>query len=158
MGEIRSNMEYERHLKAGWIDCFRPANKTLYRTLLGMSLQSLQQLTGVNYFFYYSDTIFATVGIEDSFIAEIILGAVNFVCTFGGLYVMQRVRYSLFCSVLPFINTLAQFGRRIPLIVGGIWQSIWMFIFAAAGTAKVPEDNPGIAKCKASREVAFVPL
>jgi SP family sugar:H+ symporter-like MFS transporter len=31
---------------AGWIDCFRPANKTLYRTILGMMLQSLQQLTG----------------------------------------------------------------------------------------------------------------
>ncbi|KAF5375856.1 hypothetical protein D9615_008196 [Tricholomella constricta] len=82
--DIRSNVEYERHLRAGWIDCFRPANKTLYRTILGMSLQSFQQLTGANYFFYYGATIFTSVGIEDSFVTQIILGAVNFVCTFGG--------------------------------------------------------------------------
>lgn len=39
-----------------------------------------------------------------------------------------------------------QFGRRIPLIVGGLWQAAWLFIFGAAGTAKVPDDNPGIGK------------
>ena len=85
----------EKSLKAGWVDCFKPANKTLYRTLLGMSLQSLQQLTGANYFFYYGATIFQSVGIQDSFITQIILGAVNFGCTFGGLYVMERVRSHL---------------------------------------------------------------
>jgi len=89
---IANQIEMERRLKAGWIDCFKPANKTLYRTLLGMSLQSLQQLTGANYFFYYGATIFQSVGIQDSFITQIILGAVNFGCTFGGLYVMERVR------------------------------------------------------------------
>jgi hypothetical protein len=81
---------------------------TLYRTILGIStlpisvqhptnirlgmvLQSIQQLTGANYFFYYGATIFTSVGIADSYITQIILGAVNFGCTFGGLYVMQRV-------------------------------------------------------------------
>lgn len=44
--------------KAGWIDCFRPQNKTLYRTILGIVLQAGQQLTGANYFFYYGATIF----------------------------------------------------------------------------------------------------
>ncbi|KAG6844267.1 hypothetical protein H0H87_008303 [Tephrocybe sp. NHM501043] len=126
--EIRSNVEHETRLRAGWLDCFRIQNKTLYRTLLGMSLQSFQQLTGANYFFYYGATIFVSVGIQDSFVTQIILGAVNFVCTFGGLYVMQR------------------FGRRLPLIIGGIWQSCWLFVFAAAGTAKQPQDNPGIGK------------
>ncbi|GLB42869.1 putative major facilitator superfamily, sugar transporter (TC 2.A.1.1) family protein [Lyophyllum shimeji] len=126
--DIRSNVEYERQLRAGWVDCFRPQNKILYRTLLGMALQSFQQLTGANYFFYYGATTFKSVGIADSFITQIILGAVNFVCTFGGLYVMQR------------------FGRRNPLIIGGIWQACWLFVFAAAGTAKVPQDHPNIGK------------
>jgi len=85
----------EKRLNAGWIACFNPANKTLYRTLLGMSLQSLQQLTGAHYLFYYGVTIFQSVGIQDSFITQIILGAVNFSCTFGGLYVMEKVRSHL---------------------------------------------------------------
>ncbi|KAG5735436.1 High-affinity glucose transporter ght2 [Termitomyces sp. T112] len=126
--EVSTSIEHERRICAGWIDCFRPKHKTLYRTLLGMTLQSFQQLTGANYFFYYGATIFQSVGIEDSFITQIILGAVNFGCTFGGLYVMQR------------------FGRRLPLIIGGIWQSCWLFVFAAAGTAKTPQNNPGIGK------------
>ncbi|KAF4622190.1 hypothetical protein D9613_009424 [Agrocybe pediades] len=126
--EIVNQLEHEKMIKAGWIDCFKPRNKTLYRTLLGMTLQSFQQLTGANYFFYYGATVFQSVGIQDSFVTQIILGAVNFVCTFGGLYVMER------------------FGRRWPLIIGGIWQSIWLFVFAAAGTAKDPTTNPNIGK------------
>lgn len=89
--EIKSSVEYEKQIRGGWIDCFRPQNKTLYRTLLGMSLQSLQQLTGANYFFYYGATVFKAVGLSDSFVTQIILGTVNFVCTFGGMYVLERV-------------------------------------------------------------------
>lgn len=126
--EIVNQIEAEKRFKAGWLDCFKPRNKTLYRTLLGMSLQSLQQLTGANYFFYYGATVFQSVGIQDSFVTQIILGAVNFICTFGGLYVMER------------------FGRRRPLIIGGLWQSMWLFVFAAAGTAKDPTYNEDIGK------------
>ncbi|CAE6489073.1 unnamed protein product [Rhizoctonia solani] len=129
--EMQDSVKYEQTLsKAGWLDCFRLERKTLYRTLLGMSLQSLQQLTGANYFFYYGATIFNSVGIEDSFVTQIILGAVNFGCTFLGLYVMER------------------FGRRVPLMVGGVWQAIWLFIFAAAGTARDPTlpENQNIGK------------
>ncbi|KAI0295058.1 general substrate transporter [Multifurca ochricompacta] len=124
--EIASHVQYEQSVRGGWLDCFRVENKTLYRTLLGMALQSLQQLTGANYFFYYGATIFSSVGISDSFVTQIILGAVNFVCTFGGLYVMEK------------------FGRRIPLIIGGIWQSAWLFVFATAGTVKDPSTHKGI--------------
>ncbi|TFK22534.1 monosaccharide transporter [Coprinopsis marcescibilis] len=136
--EIMNQLEYERAVKAGWIDCFKPRNKTLYRTLLGMSLQSFQQLTGANYFFYYGATVFQGVGIADSFVSQIILGAVNFVCTFGGLYVMER------------------FGRRTPLIVGGIWQAIWLFVFAAAGTAKDPREDERIGKLMITSACLFI--
>ncbi|KAL4244691.1 major facilitator superfamily protein [Abortiporus biennis] len=124
--DMRESLEYEKAVKAGWVDCFKPVNKQLYRTLLVMTLQMFQQLTGANYFFYYGATIFTSVGIEDSFVTQIILGAVNFVCTFGGMYVMEK------------------FGRRWPLIIGGMWQSAWLFVFAAAGTAKPPQDNKSI--------------
>ncbi|OTA20007.1 Low-affinity glucose transporter [Hortaea werneckii EXF-2000] len=49
-----------------------------YRTLLGITLQALQQLTGANFFFYYGTTIFASVGLNDSYITAMILGGVNF--------------------------------------------------------------------------------
>ncbi|KAL5522837.1 hypothetical protein ACEPAG_8855 [Sanghuangporus baumii] len=121
-----------KHWFTEWLNCFKGyrsgTSRIGYRTLLGMALQSLQQLTGANYFFYYGATIFVSVGIQDSFVTQIILGAVNFVCTFLGLYVMER------------------FGRRVPLIIGGIWQSLWLFVFAAAGTAKNPRDDEGIGK------------
>lgn len=43
--------------------------------------------------------------------------------TFYGLYVVER------------------FGRRNPLIIGGIWQAVWMLIFASVGTARDPVSN-----------------
>ncbi|KAF8313818.1 general substrate transporter [Clavulina sp. PMI_390] len=128
--EIINRVQEERSAGAGdstWADCFRSSvggtNKIRYRTLLLMSLQALQQLTGANYFFYYGATIFTSVGISDSYVTQIILGAVNFACTFLGLYVMEH------------------FGRRKPLIIGGLWQSMWLFIFAAVGTAKDPTQK-----------------
>jgi len=124
--DMQNSIEYEKREKATFAACFYRENKQLYRTLLGMTLQMFQQLTGANYFFYYGATIFTSVGIQDSFITQIILGAVNFGCTFGGIYVMER------------------FGRRWPLIIGGVWQSIWLFVFASAGTAKDPTQNRDI--------------
>ncbi|KIJ40322.1 hypothetical protein M422DRAFT_49239 [Sphaerobolus stellatus SS14] len=124
---IHRQVEFEKTMeKATWADCFNPRRKMLYRTLLGMSLQSLQQLTGANYFFYYGATVFKSVGIQDSFITQLILGGVNFGCTFLGLYIMEK------------------FGRRKPLIIGGLWQSIWLCVFAAAGTAKDPKESKSV--------------
>ncbi|KAI0050085.1 general substrate transporter [Auriscalpium vulgare] len=124
--EIRASVEYERSVRKGWIDCFRPRHMILYRTLLGMTLQSLQQLTGANYFFYYGTTIFQSVGIADSFVTQIILGGVNFGCTFLGLWINNR------------------FGRRKVLIIGASWQSFWLFVYAIAGTAKDPKTSKSI--------------
>lgn len=67
--------------------------------------------------------IFESAGIEDSIMVQLILGAVNVATTFWGLYVVEK------------------FGRRNPLVIGGIWQSIWMLIFASVGTGMKPESN-----------------
>jgi SP family sugar:H+ symporter-like MFS transporter len=56
-------------------------------------------------------------------VTQIILGAVNFVATIGGLYVMQK------------------FGRRWPLIIGGLWMSIWLFVFASVGVSRDVEND-----------------
>ncbi|KAJ8581299.1 general substrate transporter [Rhizopogon salebrosus TDB-379] len=138
--EIAEITFYVRHEenRSGWIDCFRLQDKTLYRTLLGMSLQSLQQLSGANYFFYYGATVFKSVGLSDPFMTQFILGAVNFFCTFGGMYVLEK------------------FGRRRPLIIGGIWQSTWLFIFAYAGTMADPTSENSIGKLMIVSACMFV--
>ncbi|KAG1748126.1 hypothetical protein EDB19DRAFT_1905180 [Suillus lakei] len=87
------------------------------------SRRSLQQLTGANYFFYYGATVFKAVGLSDSFVTQIILGS---------------------CQLC--LHVRRDFGRRKPLIIGGIWQSAWLFVFAAAGSAVDPTTHPGIGK------------
>jgi len=81
------------------------------------------QWTGVNYFFYYGATIFASAGVDDPIQTQLILGAVNVFLTFFGLYVVEK------------------FGRRWPLFLGALWQAAWLAVFASVGTALNPENN-----------------
>ncbi|KNG91416.1 MFS monosaccharide transporter [Aspergillus nomiae NRRL 13137] len=111
---------------------FITAPRMLYRIALGMVLQSLQQLTGANYFFYYGTTIFQGAGISNSFITQVILGAVNFGTTFGGLYIVEN------------------FGRRKSLIAGAGFMFVCFMIFASIGhfmlDVQNPENTPGPGK------------
>lgn len=123
--DIRENLEAEQ---AGgeqkWYEIFT-APAMFRRVAIGMALQALQQLTGANFFFYYGTEIFDAVGISNSYITSMILGAVNVFSTFGGLYVGQK------------------FGRRISMIIGGIWMFAWLLIFASLGSfALYPDGNP----------------
>lgn len=116
--DILAGIERDRHLgESKWIDCFKKADKTRYRTILGIVLQAGQQLTGANYFFYYGTQIFTSAGLSDQFVTQLILGGVNFACTFAGLYILER------------------FGRRNPLIVGAAGMVVFLVVFATAGTA-----------------------
>ena len=50
--EIRANYEYEKSLgAASYIECFKGTIGK--RVITGITLQSLQQLVGVNFIFYY---------------------------------------------------------------------------------------------------------
>ncbi|CAN3374712.1 hypothetical protein DIURU_002307 [Diutina rugosa] len=98
-----------------WKELFTGKPKIFYRLFLGIMLQSLQQLTGDNYYFYYGTTIFKAAHI-DSFKASIILGVVNFGFTFVGIYVIDK------------------FGRRRCLLVGSTGMSIFMLIYTLVGS------------------------
>lgn len=108
-----------RHGKGTWLECFTGGSgnipKLRYRTLLGMSIHFLQQWTGINYFFYYGSTIFDSVGLHDPILTQLILGIVNMVMTFFGLFVVEK------------------YGRRRPLILGACWQAAWLLAFAGMG-------------------------
>ncbi|KAH7112121.1 general substrate transporter [Dendryphion nanum] len=89
--------------------------RMLYRTLLGMILQAGQQLTGANYFFYFSVTIFSATGLDNSYVTSIILGTVNVVATIVGLWIVENV------------------GRRKALISGAAWMAVCLFIYSFVG-------------------------
>lgn len=71
-------------------------------------------------------TIFTGVGVADPFVSQIILNAVNVLCTFLGIYNMER------------------FGRRRPLIIGALGMFVWLMVFSTAGTVKDPSTDKGI--------------
>ena len=71
LGEIQANHEYEMALgKASYLDCFK--GNLGYRLLTGCLLQGLQQLTGINFIFYYGTSFFTNSGIKDPFVVSMI--------------------------------------------------------------------------------------
>lgn len=76
LAEITANHEYELSLgKATYVDCFR--GNLGRRLATGCLLQALQQLTGVNFIFYYGTSFFTNSGISNSFIVSMITSCVN---------------------------------------------------------------------------------
>ncbi|KAK5137307.1 hypothetical protein LTR08_000277 [Meristemomyces frigidus] len=115
INEIRVKLDEEKSgADTAWYEIFT-GPKMFYRTALGMVLQAGQQLTGANFFFYFGTTIFQGVGLSNSYVAQIILGTVNVVCTFGGLYVVQKC------------------GRRNSLMFGAAWMMMCFLIYAFIG-------------------------
>src|SRR6266550_3640739 len=105
----------------------------------GMALQSFQQLTGANYFFYYGATIFSSVGIVDPYVTQIILGAVNVVCTFGGLYVMEKVTLILACSSFALMALIVW-----ATLTSDLWRHLAItlaFCFRRSGNGKGPRNR-----------------
>lgn len=92
-----------------WYDVFK-APTMLRRLAVGMTLQMLQQLTGINYFFSYATDLFMAAGVGDGYTTAVILGVVNFVATFAGLWIAGNV------------------GHRKALICGGLWISLCLFV------------------------------
>jgi len=102
--------------QASWKELITGKPKIFRRVIMGIMLQSLQQLTGDNYFFYYGTTIFQAVGLKDSFQTSIILGIVNFASTFVGIYVIERL------------------GRRLCLLTGSAAMFVCFIIYSLIGT------------------------
>ncbi|KAK3702034.1 hexose transporter hxt5 [Vermiconidia calcicola] len=125
MFEIKENFDAEN---AGggqhrWCEVFT-GPRMAYRTLLGITLQALQQLTGANFFFYYGTTIFQATGLNNSYVTSMILGGVDFGMTIPGLYVVEH------------------FGRRRALITGALWMFCCFMVFSSVGHFALDQQNP----------------
>ncbi|SCU92310.1 LANO_0E00320g1_1 [Lachancea nothofagi CBS 11611] len=121
--EIVANYEYEKSFGSTTVwDCFTRANSQLKRITIGITIQALQQLTGINFIFYYGTQFFQNSGITDPFITQLIMNIVNVVATIPGIALIEIA------------------GRRNLLLWGAVGMSVSEFIVAAVGTA-LPNSN-----------------
>lgn len=126
LSEIIANAEYERQVIpntgyfGSWAHCFTgslfKASSNVRKTILGTSLQMMQQWTGVNFVFYYS-TIFlqSTGAISNPFIISLVFTLVNVCSTPLSFWMVER------------------FGRRPMLIYGAAGMFICEFIVGIIG-------------------------
>jgi len=124
--EIILNEEYERQLipsstwYASWFNCFSgslfKSNSNLRKTILGTTLQMMQQWTGVNFIFYYSTPFLQSTGaINNPFLISLIFNLVNV------------------CSTPISFYTVEKFGRRTILVYGALGMLICQFLVAIIG-------------------------
>ena len=135
LNEIRVYLKREEALgKSSYLDCFRASdNRILFRTLTGIFIQAWQQLTGVNFIFYFGTTFFTNAGIHSPFLISIITSTVNVVMTAPGIWGVER------------------FGRRSLLLIGAIGMTICEFTVAIVGSTTTTSN-----KAAQAVEVAFV--
>jgi sugar porter (SP) family MFS transporter len=116
IADIAQHHERELNLGGnGYLDCFKG---TLGKRLAtGCLLQAFQQLTGVNFIFYYGTSFFQASGMGNAFTITLITNIVNALSTIPGLWMVEK------------------WGRRPLLLFGGTGMAISQFIVAGVGTA-----------------------
>ncbi|OJD13583.1 hypothetical protein AJ78_05976 [Emergomyces pasteurianus Ep9510] len=134
LAEIIANHEYELQVVPqgsyfnSWLNCFRGglsnSSSNLRRTILGTSLQMMQQWTGINFIFYFGTTFFQDLKIiNDPFLIGLITTLVNV------------------CSTPISFWTIEKFGRRPLLIWGAVGMFTCEFIVAIMGVSGKGNDN-----------------
>lgn len=96
------------------------------RLLVGILVMTFQQLSGINYFFYYGTSLFEKANLRDPYLTSILLSSVNFVSTFGGIYLVEAL------------------GRKSCLLLGSTGMFICMLVYATVGTFALNAASSGI--------------
>lgn len=127
LNEIRISLQEELELgESSWLDCFRPShNKICQRTLTGITLQAWQQLTGINFIFYYGTTFFTNSGISNPFLISVATNVVNVGMTLPGIWGVER------------------FGRRSLLLWGAAVMCVCEYLVAIIGVTVSTHNLPG---------------
>jgi MFS family permease len=137
---VRANHEYEATLgNASYLACLKGSIGK--RLLIGCTLQALQQLSGINFIFYYGTNYFKQAGFQNNpYAIQIIITAVAIVSIFPGLLLIDRA------------------GRRPVLLLGSVGMTITQIIIATIGTARIDPTaggaTPNLAAQRAN--IAFV--
>ncbi len=102
LAEIVANFEYEQSVIpqtsyiGGWTNCFSGSitdgSSNLRRSILGIMMQMMQQLTGINFIFYFGNIFFTSLGtIHNPFLISILTALVNTVCTPVAFWAVDKI-------------------------------------------------------------------
>ncbi|KAI1470235.1 general substrate transporter [Daldinia caldariorum] len=147
LAEIVANNEFEmqhipqRSYIGSWTACFKGSlssgNSSIRRTILGTGLQMMQQLTGINFVFYFGPPFFKQLGtIGNPFLISLVTTLVNVLSTPISFY------------------TIEKFGRRALLLTGATGMIISQFIVGAVGVTQGREEVHNNAAVQAM--IAFI--
>jgi sugar porter (SP) family MFS transporter len=139
--EITLALEVERQAGgATYMDCFRSGEtRNSLRTWTGIMIQAWQQLTGINFIFYYGTTFFKTAGIHNAFVITIITDVVNTCMTIVGVQLIDRA------------------GRRRLMLIGAAGMCFCEYIVAIVGITVGQANADGSVNLVAQRVlIAFV--
>jgi SP family sugar:H+ symporter-like MFS transporter len=125
--DIKAALQAEEALgEHSYLDCFRSGeSKMRLRTLSAIFLQAFQQLTGINFIFYYGTTFFQSAGIQNPFLISVATGIVNVFMTLPGMWGIER------------------FGRRSLLLFGAAGMCLCEFLVAIIGVTISVQDKAG---------------
>lgn len=126
LAEIIANHQYEMSVipttsyLGGWANCFAGSlwngSSNLRRTLLGILMQMMQQLTGINFIFYFGNVFLTSLGtIHNPFLISILSALINTLCTPLAFYAVDK------------------WGRRTLLIWGSIGMITSQFLIGIVG-------------------------
>lgn len=122
--EIKASYDLEAKFgKASWKQVFSTRNKQLRRLTMGIMIQFLQQLTGINFIFYFGTTFFQRSGIKNPFTISMITNIVNIVSTIPGVCLVEVI------------------GRRKLLLSGSVVMAVSQLIVAIVGTVASPDSD-----------------
>ncbi len=149
LAEIIANHEYEMQVipqttyLGSWANCFKGGlgngSSNLRRTLLGIGMQMMQQLTGINFIFYFGTIFFQQLGsIKNPFLISLITTLVNVCSTPISFYIIER------------------FGRRTILLYCATGMVVMQFIVGIVGdtAGKTSKHNSSAV----SAMIAFICL
>lgn len=115
--DIKAAYDFEKEFgKSSWGQVFSHKNHQLKRLTTGVLCQAFQQLTGVNFIFYFGTTFFENAGVN-GFVTTLATNIVNVGATVPGILLMEVV------------------GRRNILLGGAAGMSISQLIVAIVGVA-----------------------
>jgi MFS family permease len=90
-----------------------------------MGLQAWQQLTGVNFIFYYGTQFFKNSGLANPFLITVATNVVNVGMTIPGMWLVDRA------------------GRRRMLLLGALGMGVCQFLIAIIGVTISVDNGPG---------------